>query len=439
MKAQALKAFRWSLTLAWSFQIGAQTLSLDETVTLALEHAAEIKSSRADLDAQRNKRTASWLDLGPRLSATYNHAFFDNKLIVPFNGQDIMMRDDVTKTGSLVLTQPLTGLFALSQKARLEGTQKEIKQATLNLTESQVAFRAAELFMRVQQNESLLAIAKANSEAAEAQLKDGRALLNAERIHKGDFLKLELALSQAGASMAKANAARDIALFSLKEMVGLRDDQSFAVEASREQDFVPEQWPSLEQGIESALSRRMELKQARLFEQVASVARMATFSKFLPSVNFFAQMDKNFGQPGLTSPAESKFLGFNCSWDFFNSGAHIFEVREASFAIDKAMYQKRALTQQIRINMMQTLTSLKAAHESLAFSKKAVEQANEAYRIERLQFSSGRSQASLLVLAQTAKTVAESNLVSVIHELKIEDLKLQQALGEQRPRALRRN
>lgn len=439
MNAQALKVCLWGLIFACSMPLLAQSLSLDETVSLALEHAAIIKSSKAELDAQRNKKISSWLELGPRLSATYNHAFFDDKLIVPFNGQDIMMRDKVTKNGSLMLTQPLMGLFGLSQKAMLESRQLEQKRTALNLTESQVAFKAAELFLRAQQNESLWTSAQANSEAATAQLKDGQALLNAERIHKGDFLKLELAQSQAGAALAKASAAREIALFALKESIGRSDDQMLHLEPLLEQDFVIEQMPSLDEALHSALSRRLELKQAQIGEKVARVARNATFSKFLPSINFFAQLDKNFGHPGMSSPAQSKFLGFNCSWDLFNSGAHFFEVREASFAIDKALYQTRALTEQIRISMMQTLSSLKAAHESLAFSKKAVEQASEAYRIDRLQFAAGRTPASQLVLAQTAKTVAESNLISVISELKIEHLKLQQALGEMRPRALGRN
>ncbi|HXW60642.1 MAG TPA: TolC family protein, partial [Myxococcota bacterium] len=160
MKVKDLKIILLLILVAGA--LSAEPLSLEQAVSLALEHSAEVKISKAELIAQQRRRISSWLELGPRMSLSYNQAFYDNKLIVPWNGQDILMRDDVIKTGSLTLTQPITGLFALTEKARLEGKQKALKETTFNLTERQIAFKTAELYLRGQQSESMWNVANAN-------------------------------------------------------------------------------------------------------------------------------------------------------------------------------------------------------------------------------------------------------------------------------------
>ena len=127
-------------------------------------------------------------------------------------------------------------------------------------------------------------------------------------------------------------------------------------------------------------------------------------------------------------------LGFNLSFEFFNSGAHFFEIKEASANLAAAQYQLAQVKQMIRIEVMQALSSLKAAKEALALARKALEQARESLRIEKLQFSLGRSSATTLVLAETAKTESEGNAVAAIAEIKLQLLKVQQALGGIRPR-----
>src|SRR5438552_3587214 len=96
----------------------AKVLTIEEAISMALLNSAEIQVAKADLSAQRNKQISSWLNLGPRLSASYNHMFYDGPIQVNLGGKDILLRDDVVKSGSLVLTQPITPIFALAQRGR---------------------------------------------------------------------------------------------------------------------------------------------------------------------------------------------------------------------------------------------------------------------------------------------------------------------------------
>jgi outer membrane protein TolC len=432
MITQIRYKFCWLALLVVPCLSTADVLTIDDAIALAIKNSAEIKVSEADLNAQSNKNVSSWLELGPRLTLNYDHIFYEKKLFLP--SSEILLRDDITKTGNIILTQPITPLIALFQKARMENKQKNIKESAHKLSKAQSAFKIAELYLRAQQSEQMWEIARSSVQYSIAQKKDGEAMQRAERIHQGDLLKLELALSQASLNEAKERAAKDMAFFSLKEFIGYKSDHELVLDKlGAVKDDVFANLPSLEEALSTALAHRQELKQAMLGSEAAHIGKTASWARFFPNINFFAKIDHNFGVATSQQPKNNKMLGFNMSWDFFNSGAHFFEARAASFNAIKTLYQADILKHAIRIEVMQALSSLKALREGLVLAEKAVEQANESYRIEKLQFSSGKTTASQLILAETAKFKADGSLISVLSDLKIQKLKLQQALGELRP------
>lgn len=411
----------------------ADEVTIEQAINWALSNSPEIKSADADRNAQLSKQISSWLDLGPRMSVSYKHVFYDNKIKIPMGPSEIIFRDDIVTQGSLLLNQPLTPIIALVQKARLEGKKKHIKESELKLTEAHIVFNVSELYLRAQKSQRMWEIAQASIALSKAQKKDGEALLKAERIHRGDFLKLELALSQSLSAEAKARAAKEVAFFSLAQFINYDDYNQLILTNLNADILILEGVPAVDEILDKAIDNRQEIKQALLGEEIASIAKFTSFAKFFPDVNFFAQLDRNFGASSMGAAKETKFFGFNLSWDFWNNGATIFEAREAAFVRVKALYQVGIAKRNISLDAMQAHAALSAAHEDLPLAYKAVEQASEAYRIENLQFKAGKSNATQLILAETAKIQADGNLVTVLTDLKIQKLKLEKATGALRP------
>ncbi len=409
----------------------AEELSIEQAITMALAHAPELKIAKSELEAQKLKRTSAWLDIGPRISTTFNASFFENKQMMNMGGKEILLRDDQTKIGSITLTQPLTGIFLLSQNARLEGKQKELKSLNHALVERDVAFKTAQLFLNAQQSEKMWQVNQTSIEAREAQRRDGQLLLEVGRINRGDLLKLELAVSEARSQEAKARARRDIAFYSLATLIG--HDENAPLLLSPMKNALSELSMSFEEALTMAQSGRIEIKQAQQGEKIASLARLAALAKFLPNVNFFAQLEHNFGTVGALGKQENKFIGFNVTWDIFNFGSHVFLARESQEQYKKSLYGLEGAAQRIKIDLMEVFANLKAARESAAFADKAVEQAEESYRMEKIKFAAGKSSATELVIAENTRTVAQANAVNIFTELKIGELKLQQAIGKLRP------
>jgi outer membrane protein TolC len=426
------KFLGWMLLALSTENVLAEEISIDQAVLMALEHSPQVKVVEHEKKAQENKQVSAWLDLGPRLSASFNGALFDGKQTVKMGDKEILMRDDVTKTGNIMLSQPITGLFALSQNARLEGKQNKLKGLNLQLTRAQTAFKTAELYLNVQKSTKMWEVAEASIQAREAPRGDGAILLRVGRINHGDFLKLELAVSEARVAEAKARAQRDIAHFSLMELIGHPNPDQVSIQPLDLLN-VSEPVPSLDEALTMALSNRLEVAQAVQGQEIASLARIAPLVKFIPSVNFFAQIDRNFGTVGMGGKEQSKMLGLTINWEFWNSGSHIFQIREANQTYAKTKYQTDAVRQSIRLDLMQSMLNLRAAQESFSFANLAIEQADESYRMEKIKFASGKSSATELVLAETAKTLAHGNAIAIFTELKSQELKLQQALGKTRP------
>lgn len=409
-----------------------EELSIEQAVSMALEHSPLIKVSEHEKKAQESRRVSAWLDLGPRLSASFNGTLFDGKQSVNVGGKEILMRDDFTKTGNIMVTQPISGLFAISQNARLEGKKDRLSGLNLKLTRAQTAFKTAELYLSVQQSLKMWEVTEASIQAREAQRGDGAALLRAGRINQGDFLKLELALSEAHLSESKARAQRDIAHFSLMELIGHPNPNSVSI-VPLDLLSILEALPSLDDALTIAFSNRLEIAQAKQGQEIASLAQMASLVKFIPTVNIFAQMDRNFGTIGMGGKEQSQMIGLTVNWEFWNNGSHVFQLHEASEIYAKSRYQADAVRQSVRLDVNQALMNLRAAKESFSFAHKAIEQADESYRIEKIKFSAGKSSATELVLAETAMTRAHANAISIFTEVKVQELKLQQALGKTRP------
>ena len=267
------------IMLAFVSSLGAEEISLEQAIDLALINAPEIKIAESQKRAQQRKSISSWLELGPRASLSYNHIFFDGPLEKSIGGgPPMLLRDETTKSGSLTITQPITGLFALGQRARLETRKQDLKETALSLSKAQMAFKIAELYIKAQQSESMWRIATASIIAREAQKKDGEALFRAERIHNGDLLKFELGVSQAQLAEAKAKSASEIARFSLLEMIGLGSSEKYQIAALNAQEYEMSDQMSLDDGLSLALDNRLEVKQARQGEEIASIGRLAGFS-----------------------------------------------------------------------------------------------------------------------------------------------------------------
>ena len=438
-----MNLFQWQLPVLCSSLVlavaghaqtaaGPRTITFTEAVAKSLDASPRVKAAEDDLKAQIETKRGSFANLGPRVSAEYNDVTFNAKQAFNFGGQEIVLRDDHIKTGSVIVAQPITGLWALTEKARFDGVMADIKTHGLELAKAEASYGTAETYLRAGLAERLHEIARASITAAEGQLHDGQALERAGRINRGDRLRLDLALSEARAKAAQAKAAMDIAYAALREAMAIPHETQVKVELAVPLP-PPEGSMTVDQAMATALTKRLDGEQARLGVSVAEFGKELAYTQFTPSVNVFWKRDRDFAD---TSKDDTTSVGIQLKWDLWNNGAGVFAVREAVAQTHRAEEQRRGLEQQIRMDVYQAHANLLAARESLLLADTAVSQAEEAYRLEKARFLNGSRSATDLVFAETAQAGAKGRLVSARTDVLLWFLRLQKASGGTQPTLL---
>lgn len=443
MKRSGSKTLSWAAaflaisgTWASGGALGAP-LSLKEAIDRGMNRSPNVAQAEADYQAQVERKRAAWSNVGPKVSATYNETRFEDKQVATLPGPageapaSFVIRDDVTKTGSLTVTQPLTGLYGLVEFGNYNSLQTKFSAIGLDRARRDAAYTAAEAYLQAYQAQEQEVISEASIAAARSAFQDAQALQRVGRLNQGDLLKFQLALSQAEARAAQARATKKIALSSL--MLAIQATPGEALELEKELPKLAPVDVALDQSIDKA-NGRPELKQAEIGAEIANYSKKLAYAKMIPSVNAFYKHDRNFGEiTGFGGEKDTKYVGLSVQWDIWNNGSSIFEVREAIAQRNKAEAALTAARDGIRLDVIQAAENYTAAKESMVLATNAVAQAEEAYRIDQTRFKNGQLSATDLIQSETSKSNAQGQLVAAETQLLTWYFRLQKATGQDQP------
>ncbi len=410
---------------------GGTVLTLEQFLQSAEANAPAIQQSKAALAAQDFRQTHSWMNVGPKLQGTYNRVFLEEEKKVNFGGSEIVMAPKESRTASLILTQPLTGALTLISYAQYEGLRKDIESQKFEMTKAQIRFATVESFYVAQNALTLRKVAEEALTAANKQVADGKSLFNAGRIHRGDLLKLELFLSSAKAQLALVKAAEVGAVARLKALAGLDLEAPVTLAPTESVPQLPPDMPASD-----AAKTRLDVRTAETSVEMSTFGKKLARAEFFPAVNAFAKVDYNLLEPaGLgASDKVSRTYGVQATWNLWNNGVDVYKTREAAQQVHMAEAGRRQVLDTAKVEILAAKADLSAAKEAMELASSSRDQAREAYRIEQVKFTAGKSSATELILADSARTGAEGNVVSANTDHKLKLLKLQKALGFDTPK-----
>ncbi len=412
-------------------------LSLKDAIDRGLNRSPNVSRAEAEYQAAVERKRGAWSNIGPKVTATYNEARFGEQQTAALPGANgaeptsFVIRDDVTKNGSLTVTQPITGLYGIIEFGRYNSLASEQSGEGLKKARSDAAYGAAEAYLQAYQAQEQQVISEASIAAARSAFQDAQALQRVGRLNQGDLLKFQLALSQSEARAAQARAAKQISLAGL--MMAIQAAPGEQIELEKELPKPTDPGADIEQGVEKAKGRP-ELRQAELQAEIATYSKKLAYAKLIPSVNAFYKHDRNFGElTGFGGEKDTKYVGLSVQWDIWNNGSSIFEIREAVALSGQAQAALTSARDAIRLDVIQANENYMAAKESMVLATSAVAQAEEAYRIDQTRFKNGQLSATDLIQSETAKSNAQGQLVAAQTQLMTWLFRLQKATGLNQP------
>lgn len=380
-----MTAFCFILTLTTAAVTGTSVLSFDEAQNLAVTQNLDIRMARERLAKSELLVNKAWALFLPVISASGSIYRNNREVAVPVSPTDEAIFQRLFQKGA-------TGSFNWSllngQAFPLFLNAKDtVKAADLTYKETEVALRFAtavayyNLLNAERQRDirqQALTLAKEHLRLSEAKLAVGEGTRVAT-------LRSQVEIATAEQGVVQIQNVVAIATRALATLIGYVDDsgvmKSFSVVRPETKAVSPSGL------LELAYSDRLDLQRSTLELDIAERAKVAAWTKFLPSLvgnGVYRWTDA----PGF-GPATSWQLGLSLQWTIFEGGLTFWEVREKSHDIAIAELTISRKRRDIANQVAEANDNLNAAETNLRAARHRAELARETASLVKAQFQVG--------------------------------------------------
>jgi outer membrane protein TolC len=421
---------------------GAEVLTLDEAVALALQNSRRV--AMAELDAQsaekkvavERTRRLPTLNVEGMAGTTLNAisitfpagSFGTYPSTGPIPGEDAVVEAPRAVSGNLsaTLAQPITQLHRIGLGVKMSELARDAEREKLREQRAAVVADVKRTYYALLQGQSALA-------AHEEQLAVYREL---HRI-VGQQMAIEVALPSDGLQVRARLAGAE------QEVVALRNDLATAREQlnllmGRDVDHAfevagmpPESVEEVDLGVAvaAALQRRPDLAQARLAIEQADTDRRMKKAESIPSLSLAVAYSSYINIDLL--PKNIAQVGLQLKWEPFDWGRRAKERVTRELALDRARSAAGEAQAQARIEVARCFRKLQEARLLLQAERLGREAAAERLRV----VTSRRKQEAALVTdalqAQADMTAAGARYDSALATYWTARADLQKAIGEE--------
>ena len=162
-----------------------------------------------------------------------------------------------------------------------------------------------------------------------------------------------------------------------------------------------------DQGLITAQKKRPEYRMATTGLREAEVNRNLARGKLFPTIGAFAGYSDQYGFSPWYKEA-NWFAGGNLSLPLFEKSFYD-ELAKERILEEKTGKHLLAVENQLRLDLQTSLSSLKESKSRVLTAQKAIEQAEESFRIEQKKYASGAGAIVDLLFAQSAYVTAVAN------------------------------
>jgi outer membrane protein TolC len=391
-------------------------LTLGECLQAALAQNPTMKEARLAVTASEQGVESAEGRRFPRLSLDATQVFRQDALpYIPAQALTIPPHfSDTFAAFGPTLTVPLYQGGQIATGIELAKVRKEIQEHSAELTRNDLIADTVNTYNKILQLTAFRESERASVAALAEQVQNVKLLVNVGRAATVDLLKVEVQLANERQRLLTLEESLSTLEATLRFLMGEKVGESrdpLLLSDFLSQPAVRADFPS---GIAEAQSRRPEyLLAAKGVDEAAAVERI-TFGKLLPSLSASAGYIDQIGyQPWYQEANWS--VGINLNIPLFDKSIRADLARDR-IGQEKARERLAAVDSRIRLDIQSALASLTDSRSRIETAQKAVSQANESFRIERLKYGSGAGTMADLLLAQAADITAAANYTQALYD-----------------------
>jgi outer membrane protein TolC len=289
--------------------------------------------------------------------------------------------------------------------------------------EQDLAFRAAQAFVRVLQLESAVRATNGGVTAAESDHQRARARRDVGLVTEGDVLAVDVHLADMHQRQIAARGDLAVARIQLADAIGVPLTESLTL-ARPTPRSMPADADTL---VGEAVASHPHRREADLQLQLADTARRTARAALLPTVGL--QGGWEFNGATLGEQRSSWVVGAEVRVNLFRGFADTARITEAGHAQVRATADHERVLRRIEVDVRAAIAQLAAARAREETGRAALTQARESQRIIRDRYESGLATVTDVLRAAEATLDAESRATAAEMDVILQTVALDRALG----------
>jgi outer membrane protein TolC len=416
----------------------AQTpLTLEEAMTRARDETVDARalaSTVAEADARvQRAQSGFWprIDLTETVQRGNNPVFAFSSLLsqrrftaANFAIPSLNHPDPVTNTRTAIgIDQPIfdAGLTTLGVKAAKLG--RDAAAAARESAEQDLAFRAAQAFVRVLQLDATARATDAAVAAAESDHERARARRDVGLVTEADVLAVNVHLADMLQRQIAARGDLSVARIQLAEAIGLPLSESLTLVRPRSRSGAAD----ADGLVREALAAHPHRREADLHVHLADNARRTARAALLPTVGL--QGGWEFNGATLGEQQSSWVVGAEVRMNLFRGFADSARMTETRHAHIRATAERDRVVRRIEVDVRAAIAQRAAARGREEAGRAALTQARESQRIIRDRYESGLATVTDVLRVAEATLDAESRATAAEMDVILQTVALDRALG----------
>jgi len=344
----------------------------------------------------------------------------DSKVIIPASAY----------AANLTLSKLLTSFGQLESSGLLASAQADQERLNFFIARRDLVQATISGYLQILRTRALERLAKDTVKSWEEHLRQSQALLSNGVVARYDVLRTEVEVSKSRDSVTAADKAVDLAVVSLKNLLGMKGDESFEILGDDAETVLsPESLNkiSLDEARRAALAKRREMTLADCLVRQGEAALRIARGVTNPSLSFSTT---------YTSKTAT-FMSRDWQWQtgvalnlpLFTGGDRPARIRQAEEIIRQAAFAKDDTALRIGLEVESAWLSFREAVQRRETALIQLAQAKEGLRLAELRYREHLSSSVEMVDAQTACTSAQVNLENSRYNELESALNLKKSLG----------
>ncbi len=419
-----------------------KTWTLTEAIARAFEVSPTLQASKEAIQSAAYKKKRAQTGFFPKLSSQYNYSYVDNPPKAKIPAQDFgvfTIPESTFAVGTqdnysfnITLEQPIFTGLALITNYDLAQLGVDLSKVKFQQEQLQLALRVKEAYFNLLGNQQLKLVAEKTVLQIADNVRIAQDYFQVGLIPLNDLLKSEVELADARQKLVRAENLVLLSQSQLNTLLRLPLEQRVSVQDIQQYEPYEKRLSECQQ---EALQKRPEVKEVNTQLEIAQKNIQLARSEYYPQVYLQSRYKKEGDTPNVSGNdftyADNFEISAGIKWNFWEWGRTHYLVQEK---IREREQVKAALTQvqdSVQLEVQEAYINLKESEKNIGVALKAIEQAEENFRISEVRFREQVATTLELFDAQTLLTQAKVNYYRALYGFQIGDARLQKAMGSQ--------